>query len=263
MNTFKRLSSGYLQLCLMLCLLTAVSPNIAAAPLSGAKQQNVTLADGTQIPVTVFSGRSNAILLWLPSENGLVPAEFNAAGEISKAGIEVWLADLHAAYFLPVVPSSLQQIPADDVAQLIAAIARSSGKTIYLVSEGNGAALALTAAAALHDDRHGLRGAILLSPNLYVATPEPGEDAQYLPVATATHLPLAILQPELSPWRWHLDQLQVLLNRGGASVAIKLLPKVRDRFYFRDDALPAEQALAPSLPQLIINAYKQLGGKQP
>ncbi|ARU32717.1 hypothetical protein CAP31_14220 [Sulfuriferula sp. AH1] len=151
----------------------------------------------------------------------------------------------------------------DNVARLIAASARRSGKKIYLVSEGNGAALALTAAAALHDDRRDLRGAILLSPNLYVATPEPGEDARYLPVTTATHLPLAILQPELSPWRWHLDQLQTLLSRGGASVAIKLLPKVRDRFYFRDDALPAEQALAPSLPQLIINAYKQLGGKQP
>lgn len=263
MNTIRQLLSGYLHLCLMLCLLIAVSSGIAAAPLAGAKQQNVTLANGTEIPVTVFPGRSNAILLWLPSENGLVPAEFNAASEIAKSGVEVWLADLHTAYFLPIVPSSLQQIPADDVAQLIAASARRSGKKIYLVSEGNGAALALTAAAALHDDRHDLRGAILLSPNLYVATPEPGEDAQYLPVTTATHLPLAILQPELSPWRWHLDQLQALLNRGGASVAIKLLPKVRDRFYFRDDALPAEQALAPSLPQLIINAYKQLGGKQP
>ncbi|WP_157662766.1 hypothetical protein [Sulfuriferula sp. AH1] len=106
MNTIRRLSSGYLHLCLMLCLLTAVSPSIAAAPLPGAKQQNVTLANGTEIPVTMFPGRSNAILLWLPSENGLVPAEFNAASEIAKSGVEVWLADLHAAYFLPIVPAA-------------------------------------------------------------------------------------------------------------------------------------------------------------
>lgn len=262
MNTTHRLSAGYLRLCLTLCLLAAMSANIYAAPLSKITQ-SLTLANGVEVPLTVYPANSRSILLWLPSENGLVPAEFNAAAELAKAGTEVWLADLHAAYFLPIVPSSMQQIPAGDVARLIGAVAHRSGKTIYLVTEGNGAALALTGAAAWHGKKHQLRGAILLSPNLYVATPEPGEDAQYLPIATTTRLPVAVLQPELSPWRWHIDQLQSLLEQGGAKVTVKLLPGVRDRFYFRDDALPAEQALTPQLPQLIMHAYKQLGGTRP
>jgi hypothetical protein len=263
MKTINRLSFGYIHRYSLLCLLALISADIFAAPLPAAPQ-NIALTNGTEIPVTIFPASSNAILLWLPSENGLVPAEFNTAAALAKSDIEVWLADLHAAYFLPLVPSSMQQIPTGDIAQLIGAVARrSGGKTVYLITEGNGAALALTGAAAVHDGKRDLGGAILLSPNLYVATPEPGEDAQYLPVTTATRIPVVILQPELSPWRWHIDQLQSLLEQGGAAVTVKLLPGVRDRFYFRDDALPAELALTPTLPQLIINAYKQLGGNRP
>ncbi|MDR3391494.1 MAG: hypothetical protein P4L77_07115 [Sulfuriferula sp.] len=262
MKTINRLSFGYIHRYSLLCLLALISADIFAATLPAAPQ-NIALTNGTEIPVTIFPAASNTILLWLPSENGLVPAEFNTAAALAKSGIEVWLADLHGAYFLPLVPSSMQQIPSSDVAQLIGAVARRSGKTVYLITEGNGAALALTGAAAVHDNTHALGGAILLSPNLYVATPEPGEDAQYLPIATATRLPVAILQPELSPWRWHIDELQSLLKQGGATVTVNLLPGIRDRFYFRDDALPAELALTPTLPQLIINAYKQLGGNRP
>lgn len=250
-------------LCLSFALyFMAIIPTTAVAAVPVKVIQNLTLANGVDIPLTVFIAESKDIVLWLPSENGLVPAEFNAAAELAKAGIEVWLADLHAAYFLPLVPSSMQQMPIEDVAQLIDAVRQRSGKTVILISAGEGAALALRGAAAAQAHAS-LRGAILLSPNLYVATPEPGENAQYLGVTSTTHFPVALLQPALSPWRWHVDELQSLLEKGGARVSVKLLPGVRDRFYFRDDALPSEHALATTLPQLILSAYKQLGEKQP
>lgn len=215
---------------------------------------------GVDVPLTVFPARGQALLLWLPSESGLVAAEYQAAAALAKSGVEVWLPDLHGAYFLPVVPSSMLQIPAGDVARLIAAAQQRSGKAAYLVAEGRGAALALQAVAVLRKSRQKLRGAILFSPNLYVATPEPGEEAEYLPVASRTSLPIVILQPEYSPWKWRVDQLRSLLEQGGGRVRVELLAGVRDRFYFRSDALPPEQALAARLPELVLNARKSLEG---
>ena len=107
-----------------------------------------------------------------------------------------------------------------------------------------------------------LRGVILLSPNLYVATPDPGKEAEYLPVTSHTKLPIAILQAENSPWKWRIEQLRSRLEQGGSKVNVVLLPGVRDRFYFRDDALPPEQALAARLPGLVLNALKSLEGKR-
>jgi alpha-beta hydrolase superfamily lysophospholipase len=261
MYTINARPVAYLQLCFSLCLLAVfLLPAYAASPIKVT--QNLTLAKGVDVPLTIFNAAGKEIVLWLPSEYGLVQAEFNAAKELAKAGIEVWLADLHAAYFLPLVPSSMQQIPVADVAQLIDTIRQRTGKTVSLISAGEGAALALSGAAATRG-KDPLHGAIFFSPNFYVAIPEPGENVQYVSVASATRISVAIFQPALSPWRWHVDELQTLLEKGGASVNVKMLPGVRDRFYFREDAFPVEQELALTLPQLILTAYKQLGEKRP
>lgn len=252
----------YLRIGLALCLLALISTHIHAAPLVPAAQK-IILAKGVEVPLTVFPSSSKKILLWLPSEDGLVTAEFNTATKLAKSGLEVWLADMHAAYFLPIVPSSMQQIPTKDVAQLIRAVQQRSGKSVYVITAGKGASLALTAAAIKGGNLRGLRGAILLSPTLYVETPEPGAEAQFIPAISKNRLPVVILQPELSPLRWRIDQLQSRLAQRGATVKVKLLPAVRDRFYYRDDALPQELALTPTLPHLILNAYHQLEGAQP
>ena len=241
-------------------LLAFLFPLIAFAGQPQGISKNIRVASGVEIPITVFAAGGRTLLLWLPSENGLVATEHNAA-ELAKSDIEVWLVDLHGAYFLPLVPSSMRQIPVGDVTQLIAMAQQLSGKDVYLVSGGSGAALALQAASKLHKSKRKLNGAILFSPNLYVATPEPGHEVEYLPIASRTNLPIMILQPEYSPWMWRVDQLRSLLKRGGSKVGLESLPGVRDRFYFREDALPPERALAERLPQLILNAQKSLEEK--
>lgn len=241
-------------------LLTFLFPLIAFAGQPLGISKNIRVASGVEIPITVFAAGGRTLLLWLPSENGLIATEHHGA-ELAKLDIEVWLADLHGAYFLPLVPSSMRQIPVGDVTQLIAMAQQLSGKDVYLVSEGSGAALALQSASRLHKSKRKLKGAILFSPNLYVATPEPGREVEYLPIASRTNLPIMILQPELSPWMWRVDQLRSLLKRGGSKVGLESLPGVRDRFYFREDALPPERALAERLPQLILNAQKSLKEK--
>lgn len=231
----------------------------------GGQSRNVTLQDGTQVPVTVFPAAGRSLLLWLPSGSGLVPAESAAAARLASRGVEVWLADTLSARFLPPLPSSLEQVPASDVTQLIAAARREGGKTVYLVTSGRGAVPALQGAALWrrqHGGRDpGLGGGILLFPDLYVAAPEPGEDARYLPIAFNTRLDLVILQGELSPWYWYLDALKTALERGGSTVRITPLPGTRDRFYGREAAkvpLASEQAMAKRLPELIFDAWQAL-----
>ncbi|WP_232522189.1 hypothetical protein [Sulfuriferula plumbiphila] len=243
-------------------LLALLFPLAALAGSPKGIAQTSHLPGGTDVPVTVFPAKGQTLLLWLPSESGLAAAEYRAAAALAKTGTEVWLPDLQGAYFLPVVPSSLQKIPVADVVRLITVAQQRSRKAVYLVTEGRSAALALQAAAGLHKSRQKLRGAILLSPNLYVETPAPGEEAEYLSVASRTKLPVVILQAENSPWKWRVEQLRSHLEQGGSKVKVVLLPGVRDRFYFRDDALPPEQALAARLPELVQNAEKTLEGKR-
>lgn len=246
----------YLRLMLSCCLLALPGYAIAATPAKVT--QNVTVAHDVEIPLTQFPGTSKGVLLWLPSERGLTPTQFKIAAKLAKSGVEVWMADLHAGYFLPTLPSSLQKIPTDDMLQLITAVQQRSHKPVYLITEDKGAALALTAAAALKGKQQDIRGAILLSPNFHVTTPEPGEDAQFLPITTHSSLPVYILQPELSAFRWRIDQLQALLEQGGTKVKVQLLPRVRDRYYLLEDHSPVEQSLAANLPQHILRAYHHL-----
>ena len=244
-------------LVLLLALLLPLS--VMAAPISTIAQ-TLRLPGGTDVALSVFPAKGNSLLVWFPSESGIVPADHKTAAQLAQAGIEVWLPDLHATYFLPIVRSSMQQIPIADVARVIAQ-AQQRGKTVYLVSSGSGAALALQAVAQLGKSKSKIAGAILFSPNLFAGTPEPGEDAKYLPVASRTRLPIFILQPEYSPWKWRVDELQSRLQRGGSKVSIQSLPGIRDRFYYREDASPTERAWGARMPELILNALKSLKEK--
>lgn len=252
----------FFALCLLLCLPLAA---FAATPM----EKSIALAGGVEVPVSVYPATGDSVLLWLPSETGLVAAEREAADSLAQQGIEVWLADTLFARFLPILASSLDKVPAEDVAQLIEAASRDTGKSVVLVTAGRGAVPALQGAAqwAMQNPqrRAVLAGAILLYPNLYVATPDPGADADYRPIATQTSLNLFVLQGELSPLYWRLDVLRQKLEQGGSRVTVKTLPGTRDRFYAREATslpLQSEQAMAARLPELIADAWRDLKSRQ-
>ena len=201
--------------------------------------QTVLVAPNIEVPVTRYGTGGRTLIVWLPSENGLGQAQHSAAEKLAQRGYSVWLADLFSARFLPIAPSSFDEIPPGDVAGLIHAAAKTHRK-IFLVSSGRGAAVTLSGAKqwqAQHRGRY-VAGAVLLFPNLLTASPEAGEDATYLPITRQTRLPIAILQGDKSPWHWQLDTLKQQLAKGGSRVVIQNLPGMRDRFYFREDASP-------------------------
>lgn len=218
-------------------------------------------AGDTDISVTRYPAPGRSLVLWVPSEFGVLAAEHIAARHLAEKGYETWVADLYAARFLPTVPSSADALPAGDVAQLIGAARQQTHKRVYLLTSGRGAKYALEGAKLWQDkktDARALAGVILLYPNLYQKQPEPGEDPTYLPIAADTRLRVNILQGELSPWYWTLDTLRAELTRKGSAVSVTTFADIRDRFYFRDSATPAERALGERLPELIAAEVKKL-----
>lgn len=186
--------------------------------------------------------------------------------QLANTGTEVWLAELLDSFFLPVQASSLEQIPDAAVAAIVQRALTETNKQVFLLAQGRGAIPLLRGVRAwqqAHGSHPRLRGAVLLSPNLYLETPDAGQLPRYLPIARASNLPLFVLQPELSPWRWQLEGLQSRLVEGGGGAWLRLLPGVRDRFHFRPDATAAEQAQVAALPGHIDTALRLLAWQRP
>jgi thiol-disulfide isomerase/thioredoxin len=139
--------------------------------------------------------------------------------------------------------------------------ARITNKQIYLGASGRGVIPQLRGARQWqleNTDNHALQGVILLSPNLFIETPDPGLSGQLMPIASATNLPIVLLQPEKSPYFWKLDQTTTALRRGGSNVMTWRLANLRDRFYFRPDADDTEKDAVDLLWQTIADAIDRL-----
>ena len=226
---------------------------------------DITISAEVEVSIQRTQAQGNELLLWLPSEVGILEQERALAASLAAAGIEVWYADLLSAYFLPTVASSVEQIPAQDIVRLLVEIEKRTDKKIIMIANGRGAMLALRIARLWQQQFPGnkkLGGTILLSPKLFVETPEPGLAGHLLPITYKTNLPMYIIQPENSPWRWKLDRTLPALESGGSDVYARLLAGVRDRFYFRPDANSVEDRMAEKLSDLILHANRSLRSYQ-
>ncbi|HKJ09642.1 MAG TPA: TlpA disulfide reductase family protein [Gammaproteobacteria bacterium] len=249
----------------VLCLGWAAPSTAGVNP----RPANLVVADGTGIPYTIYApgtaGGPPVLLVWLPSEAGVQPAESRAAMRLAQAGIEVWMVDPLAGRFLPTLPSAMDRVPAGDI-QAVIAKATGTGRKVYLIGAGRGAIPVLRGARRWQRQNGGLRGlagTVLISPKLFVRTPDPGEAARLMPVVRATNLPIYLIQPAQSPWHWKLGVTVPALERSGSDVFVQTLHGVRDRFYFRPDASARETALGGRLPQLVWQGVRLLATLPP
>ena len=239
-------------LCLLLLLASA-----------GAQcaQDLVVNAGGDEIPVKVYQATGDRLILWLSAEFGSTPRRTALAEVLAQRGVEVWLPDLHAAWFLPVGRYSLNDVdPAAIGALLDDAIARS-GKQVFLAAEGRSVALALSGVRHWQSvTRVGssLGGLLAISPRLFVRTPQGGEEAEYLPIASASNLPVYLLQPEDSGGFWHVGKDVEQLEQGGSPVFLHRLADVADGFYARPEFTEAEAAMTQRLPAILDQAMNML-----
>ncbi|HET20335.1 MAG TPA: TlpA family protein disulfide reductase, partial [Chromatiales bacterium] len=202
-----------------------------------------------------------AILLWLPSEHGVQDGQRRVAEALAGHGIETWLADPFAAWMLPVGESSLRELPVDGLAQAIESAAVGAGAPLVLASHDRGSVPALEALRRWQQAHPGdarVRGALLVTPNLYLQTPEPGQPARMTPAARQTNLPLFLIQPELSTTALRLPAMLEALGQGGARIYWRGVTEARDRFFFRPDATAEELAQAQRLPEWMAQGVERL-----
>jgi thiol-disulfide isomerase/thioredoxin len=232
-----------------------------SVPAAYSTESHLLTVNDIEIPIEVHQAEGEVVAIWLPSEAGPQATDERIAAELADSGIEVWRVDLVEAHFLPVVISSVDKIPAEDVAALLQHAHKLTGKKVLFITTGR---TAIPVLRGLHSwqlnggDNTVLLGVILFSPKLFVETPDPGMEGKIMPIVAVTNLPLYIIQPDQSPWYWKLKHTVPALQTGGSDVYVRILHKVRDRYFFRLDATEREIQLTANTPQLIKQASSML-----
>lgn len=238
------------------------------APALASKLFDVPVTQGDEIPIEKFAAAGDNLIIWTPSDFGIQPPQSLLAQKVADFGIEVWIADLHATYFIAAGSRSSNKFRIIDVVRLID-FARAKGKkNIFLMSTGRATRVVLQAAhnwQKSNPGRSDIRGLILFHPNLYAARPELQQEASYVAIAESTNLPLYLFQPVLSTTHMRLPELRDTLERGGAQVFVQPLPGVIDGFHLRpDDHLSkVDVAARKKLPTAIRRAVVLLKNQKP
>jgi len=223
-----RIGAGCLILAL-LCFGTAVRASVNGPLLE--------LPSGQELEIQRFSGSGKPLLLWLPSERGFGKAHEQHARTLAQMGYEVWLADLHDAYFVERNRRSIGKFPLDDIVAIIDAATANSDAGVFLLSSSRGAQLSLIAAREWQLQNPGklrLKGAFLAHAHLYQARPGVGEVASYLPIVSATNLPVYLLDAQYSTRSSRIGELATALGAGGSQVFTQVIPAVQGGFFARD-----------------------------
>lgn len=211
----------------------------------------IELSDGSEFQMYSFAAEGESLLVIFPSEHGITEGLNDLALKLSQSGIETWVADPFTTWFLPVAASSLQDIPIEAYAELISH-AEKTKKKIYLLSYDKGASVVLEVARQWQSQSSNiLSGVILISPDLYTATPTAGNDGTLSAIAQASNLPVYIYVPSKSTLALRIKDTAGALEKGGSDVYVQILPEVRNRFFFRDDASDVEQKLSQHFAQMI------------
>lgn len=248
--------------CLALLAMLAACA-VHAAPLDVSQR----LASGAEIVSQRYPAAGNVLAVWLTGQYGRSEEEQKAAADLAAKGVETWVTDFLAPYFLPLLASSWNQVPEQDMNDWLDGLHRQNpGKRIILIATGRVSALALRAAngwRARHpgDTDNPLAGALLLWPLLYQEL-APGEEPEYDPVVRQTRLDLVILQPKSSAGYWWRDRLKGFLENAGSRVWLNVLPGLRDGFYRRSDINAREIDAGQRLGDILLDGLKPLLNKE-
>lgn len=233
---------------------------LVTSPLT-AETNPALMSTDEEVEVHRFPAEGGKLLLIAPSSHGITKGLIALSEGLSQLGVEVWVADPFATWFLPEGASSLNKIPPAAYAGLITKArnhASAAGKEFYLLAFDRGTRRLLEAARQWQTRHQAsvLDGVILVSPDLYGKTPAAGDTGIFLPIAKATNLPVFLFDTEKSTLSLRLPDTIAALEYGGSDVFVKVLHGVRNRFFFRPDATAQEQAMTTDFPAMITQAMR-------
>ena len=204
-----------------------------------------------------FAAEGDRLVLWVSPERGRTEPELLAAGQLSARAVETWSLDLVSAYFLPQLPSSMDAVPAADVADwLRAGLARGKSVLVYAVSR---AAVPVLRGAAALDAAERRRLCVMLAyPNLYTVA-EPLAEPEYLAFGSLEGLRVNVLQPRRSaatPW---LPGLIDSLARQGAATRHVILENLREGWWMRETPTDFEIAESRRMDVMLLREWDNWG----
>ena len=216
-----------------------------------AEQVMVPLASGDEITVEHYPAEGKFLMLWFAPEYGLREAHRSLAGDLSKQHIEVWLTNLVDSLFMPNGTHSIRQLDGQHVAEMIAYAHKKTGKKIIVAGDSYASVIALTGARRWQEKQV---GAILFSPYTYASIPPLGQLPSYLPIVSATNIPIMIYQAQNSAIIGQFDTLTSKLRQHGSPVYTRFIPGVMSLFYQPEVTVQMKRE-AKRIP---ANIYKML-----
>jgi len=270
---------------LLISLLYLVMPASYAALEVKGQDHQITATDGTELALTRFAAKGDYLIVWIAPGYGIQERSINTAQQLADLGIEIWQIDLAEALFLPHSTEQMRAFTGQYVADLIVTAHQQTGKKILVAARSYGAIPVLRGVrlwqSRLQHSKQSVNpyliGAILFSPDLYKTIPSLGLEPEYLPIASATNIPIMIYQDGSRGNRWYVEKLINTLKTGGSQPRLKILPGVSALFFAEDNApetlqaltgLPAdikhsiqllEKTPSPLKPSPLVNSYRPMG----
>lgn len=199
-----------------------------------ADELTVSVSSGDEITVEQFPATGKYLMLWFAPEYGLRENHRALAQQLADQNIEIWLSNIQESLFLPNSTHSIKQLTGKHVADLIEYAHESSNKKIIVAGDSYATLIALYGAhqwqQRQHEDSY-LIGAILFSPYTYAYIPALGQAPEYMPIVSASNIPMMIYQAKHSATIGQFDLLVEKLRQHGNPVYTRLTPNVMSLFY--------------------------------
>ena len=211
-----------------------ISTSLLSTKACFAKELIVPVTSGDEIIIEHFPAQGKYLMLWLAPEYGIRTSHRSLAQMLNKQNIEVWLGNIVESLFLPQSSSSLKKLNGNHVADIIEYAHKTTNKKIIVVGDSYASLNALLGAHQWQQRQRSkkyLIGAILFTPYTYSTIPPLGQLPEYMPVISATNIPIMIYQAKNSGNIGQFGFLVEKLQQHGNPVYTRLVPKVMSLFY--------------------------------
>ena len=208
-------------------------------PQLSSADSEITIPVSSEIDLSVerFPSSGQYLIIWLAPEYGLRTNHRFMARQLTEENIEVWLTDIAESLFLPQTTGSLKQLDAHYVADLMDYAHKTTGKKIIVAGDSYAALNVLQGVHQWQQTSHESSyfiAAILFSPSLYAYIPSLGLAPEFMPIASASNIPMMIYQGQksgnITQFRRMIEQLQQYDN----PVYSKIIPDFRSLFYVKE-----------------------------
>lgn len=218
--------------------------------------QTLDLAVADQdFSIDQYPAEGKHLVLWLSSGFETSEVETGIAQRLSQAGVEVWYVDLVNNLFLTRDVKTMRSFRGEYVAELIVLAHQKTGKRVTIIGRAYGAIPALYGAhkwqVLKKQTSDYLNGAILFSPELIQTVPDLGQKPEFMPIVSASSLPIMIFQSGKRGNRWQLIELVSELHKNNPNVFVKIYKDVTSVFSDKDTSLETIQVRQGLIHEMI------------